>query len=172
MKARDLMAPFPGVVTAGDPLSRAAEIMRDWNVGMVPVVDDTLAMHLLGVITDRDIAVRCVAPRHGGRCSVGAHLTAGPLVTVEPDTDVREVMEQMKAHQVRRLPVVDGGRLVGVVALADLVRLEGPRHPLEVESVVEGLARPAVTTVPLSPARGGPRGGLPPAASASRDLRM
>jgi CBS domain-containing protein len=137
MKARDLMAPCPGVVTAGDPLSRAAEIMRDRDVGMVPVVDDTLAMHLLGVITDRDIAVRCVAPRHGGRCSVGAHLTAGPLATVEPDTDVREVMEQMKAHQVRRLPVVAGGRLVGVVALADLARLEGPLDPLEVEGVVE-----------------------------------
>lgn len=141
MKARDLMAPHPGVVTAGDPLSRAAEIMRDWDVGMVPVVDDTLAMHLLGVITDRDIAVRCVAPRHGGRCCVGAHLTAEPLATVEPDTDVREVMEQMKAHQVRRLPVVAGGRLVGVVALADLARLDGTLDPLEVESVMEGVSR-------------------------------
>lgn len=172
MKARDLMAPYPGVVTAGDPLSRAAEIMRDWDVGMVPVVDDPLAMHLLGVITDRDIAVRCVAPRHGGRCSVGAHLTAGPLATVEPDTDVREVMEQMKAHQVRRLPVVAGGRLVGVVALADLVRLEGPLDPLEVESVVERVSRESGLAGPPLCARAGPLGSSVCAASASLDLRM
>lgn len=148
MKAGDLMAPFPGVVTAGDPLSRAAEIMRDWNVGMVPVVDDTVAMHLLGVITDRDIVVRCVAPRHGGGCCVGAHLTRGPLATVEPDTDVREVMERMKERQVRRLPVVAGGRLVGVVALADLARLEGVLDPLEVESVVQRVSAPAHLLVP------------------------
>jgi CBS domain-containing protein len=156
MKARDLMAPYPGVVTAGDPLSRAAELMRDWDVGMVPVVDDPVAMHLVGVITDRDIAVRCVAPRHGGRCSVGAHLTAGPLATVEPDTDAREVMEQMKAHQVRRLPVVAGGRLVGVVALADLARLEGRLDPLEVESVVERVSEQVGLVGAGLHARGGP----------------
>jgi CBS domain-containing protein len=156
MKARDLMAPYPGVVTAGDPLSRAAEIMRDRGVGMVPVVDDTLAMHLVGVITDRDIAVRCVAPRHGGRCAVGAHLTAAPLATVEPDTDVREVMDRMKVHQVRRLPVVAGGRLVGVVALADLARLEGRLDPLEVESVVERVSGQAGLVGAALHARGGP----------------
>lgn len=159
MKARDLMAPFPGVVTAGDPLSRAAEVMRDRDVGMVPVVDDPVAMHLLGVITDRDIAVRCVAPRHGGRCSVGAHLTAGPLATVEPDADVREVMEQMKTHQVRRLPVVAGGRLVGVVALADLARLEGALDPLEVESVVERVSEQAGLVGAGLHAPGGPHDG-------------
>lgn len=148
MKARDLMTPYPGVVTAGDPLSRAAEIMRDRSVGMVPVVDDPLAMHLLGVITDRDIAVRCVAPRHGGRCSVGAHFTPEPLVTVDPETDVREVMERMKAHQVRRLPVVAHGRLVGVVALADVVRLDGPVDPLAVEAVLEGVSASTHLLVP------------------------
>jgi CBS domain-containing protein len=148
MKARDLMATYPGVVTACDPLSRAAEIMRDWNVGMVPVVDDTLAMHLVGVITDRDIAVRCVAPRHGGRCAVKAHLTGPPLATVEPDDDVREVMERMKEHQVRRLPVVADGRLVGVVSMADLARLEGLLDASEVESVLERVSAPAHLLAP------------------------
>ena len=71
---------------------------------------------------------------------MGAHLTGGPLVTVDPETDVREVMERMKEHRVRRLPVVSGGRLVGVVSLADVVRLEGPVDPLEVESVLEGVS--------------------------------
>lgn len=149
MKARDLMTPHPGVVTAGDPLSRAAEIMRDYDVGMVPVVSDTLAMRLVGVITDRDIAVRCVAPRHGGRCSVAAHLTGAPLATVEPDADAREIMELMKEHQLRRLPVVSDGRLVGVVSLADVARLEGPIDPLEVESVIERVSAPAHLLAPV-----------------------
>ncbi len=143
MKARDLMTPYPGVVTRHDPLSRAAEIMRDYNVGMVPVVDDPLAVRLLGVITDRDIAIRCVAPRHGGRCTVGAHLTEGPLATVDPDADVQEVMDVMREHQVCRLPVVEHGRLVGVIAVADLARLEGPVEPLEVEWVLERISAPA-----------------------------
>jgi CBS domain-containing protein len=100
------------------------------------------------VITDRDIAVRCVAPRHGGRCSVGAHLTHGPLATVEPDADVQEVMERMKEHQVHRVLVVSGGRLMGVIAVADLARMEGPLDPLEVESVLEHLSAPAHLLAP------------------------
>lgn len=147
MKARDLMTAYPAVVTPGDPLSRAAEIMRDHDVGMVPVVDDPLAMHLRGVITDRDIAVRCVAPRHGGRCCVSAHLTDAPLATVDADADVQEVMERMKEHQVHRVLVTSGGRLMGVIALADLAR-EGELHPLEVESVLEHLSAPANLLVP------------------------
>jgi CBS domain-containing protein len=135
------------VVTPGDPLSRAAEIMRDQDVGMVPVVDDPLAMRLRGVITDRDIAVRCVAPRHGGRCCVGAHLTDAPLATVAPDADVQEVMERMKEHRVHRVLVTSGGRLMGVIAVADLAR-EGPLDPLEVESVLEHLSAPAHLLAP------------------------
>jgi CBS domain-containing protein len=147
MKARDLMTAYPAVVTPGDPLSRAAEIMRDCDVGMVPVVDDQLAMRLRGVITDRDIAVRCVAPRHGGRCPVGAHLTDAPLATVDPDADVQEVMERMKEYRVHRVLVTRGGRLMGVIAVADLVR-EGPLDPLEVESVLEHLSTPAHLLAP------------------------
>jgi CBS domain-containing protein len=148
MKARDLMTPYPAVVTFCDPLSRAAEIMRDCDVGMVPVVDDPLAMHLRGVITDRDIAVRCVAPRHGGRCTVGAHLTGAPLATVEPDADVQEVMERMKEYQVHRVLVTQDGRLMGVIAVADLARMEGPLDPLQVESVLEYLSAPGRQLVP------------------------
>lgn len=143
MKARDLMTPHPGVVTPHDPLSRAADIMRDYNVGMVPVVNDLLSMRVVGVITDRDIAVRCVAPRHGGRCTVGAHLTGQPLAAVNPDADVHEVMERMKEHQVRRVLVTEDGRLLGVVSVADLARMEGPQEPLEVEAVLEHLSAPA-----------------------------
>jgi len=66
MKAREMMTSHPEVVTPKDPISRAAGIMRDRDIGMVPVVDDTSRMSLVGVITDRDIAVRHVADGHTG----------------------------------------------------------------------------------------------------------
>ncbi|HEY8470760.1 MAG TPA: CBS domain-containing protein, partial [Longimicrobiales bacterium] len=123
MKARDIMTSDLKVVTPNDPVSRAAEIMRDANVGIIPVVEDTSSMRLRGVITDRDIAVRHVAERHTQECRVGDHMTSDRIDTVRPDTDVDEVVRLMERDQIRRIPVVDEGqRLVGIIAQADLAR--------------------------------------------------
>src|SRR5674476_1468190 len=89
MRARDLMTSDPLVVTPTDHVSRAAEIMRATRVGCVPVVQSSESPVLLGLITDRDIAVRCVAKGHDSKCDVKAHMTAGPLQTVGPDADDR-----------------------------------------------------------------------------------
>ena len=145
MKARDLMTPNPEVVTGEDPVSRAAEIMRDRNVGIVPVVDDRAHMHLRGVITDRDIVVRCVAEKHPGPCGVADHMTIAHLDRVHPDADVSGIMQIMERDQVRRVMVVDEkGRLVGVVAQADLALKEGPLDPLRVEHVLERVSSPGM----------------------------
>jgi CBS domain-containing protein len=120
MKARELMTPNPEVVTREEQLSRAAEIMRDSDVGAVPVVDDHTSMRLVGLITDRDIAVRHVAGDNSVDCRVGDHMTSGQLYTVAPDDDVRDVLERMKSEQVRRVPVTEGDRLVGIIAQADI----------------------------------------------------
>ena len=143
MKACDLMTDRPCAVTLGDPLTRAAELMRDDDVGMVPVVEDMLSMRLKGVITDRDIVVRCVAPRHGAFCNVGAHITREPLVTVPPDADVDEVMVLMRTNQVRRVLVTEDGRLMGVIALADLVRVAGAVETLQLDAVLESVSAPS-----------------------------
>jgi CBS domain-containing protein len=145
MKARDLMTAQPFVVTPDEPVSHAAEIMRDRDVGLVPVVDDRRRMSLRGVITDRDIAIRCVAEKHGHDCRVMDHMTVEPLDTVWPDADVHEVMEVMKDDRVRRVLVTEGDRLVGVIAQADLARLEGPIEPVEVEKVLERISEPRPT---------------------------
>src|SRR6476660_2839287 len=92
MRARDIMTSNPLVVTATDPVSNAAEIMRDAEIGIVPVVDDREARHLIGVITDRDIAVRCVAQRHVPACEVRLHMSGDHLRTVAPDDDVSRVI--------------------------------------------------------------------------------
>jgi CBS domain-containing protein len=120
MKARDIMSSDPECVTRQDSLTRAAEIMKSADIGAVPVVDDSSSMRLVGVITDRDIAVRHVAGDNADDCTVGDHMTEGRLFTCSPDDEVEEVLRTMKTEQVRRVPVVEGDRLVGIIAQADV----------------------------------------------------
>ena len=147
MKARELMTPDPRVLTGDTPVSDAARLMRDLNVGMIPVVDDLAHMHPRGVITDRDIVVRHVAERHAHDCRVDEHMSTGHLDTVAPDADVSELMALMEGQQVRRILVVEGGRLVGIVAQADLALKEGRIEPLRVEKVLERVSAPAMLAV-------------------------
>lgn len=143
MKAREIMTRDPEVVSPNDPVSRAAQIMRDADVGIIPVVDDDGSRRLRGVITDRDITVRHVADRHTEDCRVSDHMSGG-LTRVGPDDDVREVLSTMQREQVRRLPVVeDGERLVGIIAQADIAVDIGPDRPQDVQETVEEVSRPA-----------------------------
>ena len=121
MKARDIMTSNPRCVTADESIGRAAEIMREADVGVVPVVEDSGSMRLAGLVTDRDIAVRVVAEGRDGKVNVRDVMSSG-LKTVGPDDDVNRVTELMKSEQVRRIPVVDGDRLVGIIAQADVAR--------------------------------------------------
>jgi CBS domain-containing protein len=141
MKARELMTPNPECVTRDDTVTRAAEIMRDVDVGIVPVVDDRSSMRLVGLITDRDITIRHVAGDNDRNCRVGDHMTSGRLFTVSPDDDAKQVLAQMKAQQVRRLPVTEGERLVGIIAQADVaVNLAKDR---ETGDLVEKISTPS-----------------------------
>jgi CBS domain-containing protein len=141
MLAREIMTSNPQCVTTDDTLEHAARIMRDSDVGLVPVIEGGDGMRLCGVITDRDIAVRHVAEEHGPGHKVREAMSER-LVTVNPDTDVEDVMRRMQKAQVRRVPVVeDGNRLVGIIAQADLV-LEAGRDD-EVERTIEKISEPA-----------------------------
>lgn len=143
MKARDIMTQNPEVVTSKDTVTQAARVMRDMDVGIVPVVEDRSKMDIKGVITDRDIAVRHVAEGHEQQCSVSDHMSSDHLDSVTPDSDVHDVMRLMKRDQVRRVPVVeDGNRVVGIIAQADLAVEEGPREPEEVEETIEKISEP------------------------------
>lgn len=120
MLAREIMTEKVECVTPQDDLAHAARIMRDRDVGIVPVVEADDGQRLLGVITDRDIAIRHVAEGHGGDCRVEEAMSRDDLVVARPDDDVDSVMRSMREHQVRRVPVVEDGRLVGIIAQADL----------------------------------------------------
>jgi CBS domain-containing protein len=99
-----------------DNIYEVAVKMREFDVGAIPIVDDG---HLVGMITDRDLVVRGIAEKHPGSTAV-TEVMSRDLVTLSPDDSVQKAADMMARHQIRRLPVVENGRLVGIVALGDL----------------------------------------------------
>lgn len=143
MHARDLMTTDPAVVQTEDTLAEAARLMRIRDVGLLPVVDTLASRRLVGVITDRDIVVRAVAFEHGSAAKVREHMSRDPLVIVTPAATAEDVVEQMRVHQVRRLPVVDqAGMVLGIIALADLANILGDGDHDLVERAIAGVSKP------------------------------
>jgi CBS domain-containing protein len=121
MNIRDVMTHNPRTVSPQDSIQNAARIMRDEDTGVVPVVDNGKPV---GVITDRDIVVRAVA--EGGQLNRPVRdIVTNELVAATPDMSVSEATELMSTHQVRRLPVVENNRLVGIVSIGDIAVKEG-----------------------------------------------
>jgi CBS domain-containing protein len=98
----------------------AAKVMAQEDVGPVPIVEDG---RLVGIVTDRDIVVRVVAEGRDPNATTVKEIASTNLVTVSPDDDLDQALNRLAENQVRRLPVVEGGRLVGIVAQADIARL-------------------------------------------------
>jgi CBS domain-containing protein len=119
MRARDIMHWNPTVVTPDEGVSHAAEHMRYEHDACIPVVKDEERRELVGVITARDLATRCLARCHGLTCTVRDHMTPLPLHTVQLDDDVGTMLQVMHDAEIRRLPVVSPeGILLGVVTEA------------------------------------------------------
>ena len=119
--AQDIMTNDPTCVTPETRVTDAARMMKDQNVGMLPVVDKEGSKRLAGVITDRDITIRHVAAGHDSAdCPVSEAMTKN-VTTCKASDDVEDVMKTMATEQLRRIPIVDErGNLVGVVAQADI----------------------------------------------------
>jgi CBS domain-containing protein len=115
MNIRDVMTTNPRTVSPADSIQNAARIMRDEDTGVVPVVDNGRPV---GVVTDRDIVVRAVAEGQLNRPV--EQIVSKEIVTARPDMSTQEAAQLMSEHQIRRLPVVENDRLVGIVSLGDL----------------------------------------------------
>lgn len=120
-RCKDVMTPEPVVCEPGESVAGAARIMKQQDVGSVPVVESQSSKRLVGIVTDRDLVVKVLAGgRNVDRATVQDAMTPNPASCREDD-DVEQAMATMKARQVRRMPVVDaGGRLVGIIAQADV----------------------------------------------------
>ncbi len=126
MKIRDIAIKDVHCATPGTTLDEVATMMKRHNVGVIPVCDDS---RLLGIITDRDIVVSCVAANMDPHaCRAREFMTSHPVI-ISPDADVQEAAHIMGREQVHRLPVVEGDRLVGIISLGDIaVALPGDEH--------------------------------------------
>jgi CBS domain-containing protein len=157
MKAHDIMTADPVCVTADDSARRVADLMAKNDCGCLPVVERLDSRRVVGVITDRDIAVRAVARGKGANTPVSDLMTRRPhCCTI--DATVDEVERTMADRQIRRVVIVDDAeRCVGIIAQADLARAAeqgGAVSDLEVARVVERISEPG----PRSPRRSVPAG--------------
>jgi CBS domain-containing protein len=119
MNVESVMTPNPACCTAGTPLRDVARMMLDHDCGQIPVVDES--QRPIGVVTDRDIAVRLVAQGRNTNDATAADAMSSPVRTVSTNTSLKDCVCVMEADQIRRVPVVDAdGRLAGIVAIADL----------------------------------------------------
>ena len=116
MDVSEIMTPDPETCAPDDTIRKVASMMADGDYGSLPVLEGD---RFVGVVTDRDIAVRAVAEGLGPDTPVSEVMTDEPI-TVEPDTDIEEVADIMAEEQIRRLYVVEDEKLVGVVSLGDL----------------------------------------------------
>jgi CBS domain-containing protein len=131
---RDAMTEDPRSVSASASVVEAARLMREQHIGSLPVTEDE---RLIGMITDRDITTRVVAENAVPKTTSVAEVYSRDLISVEPNNDLEEALQLMARHQVRRLPVVENGRLVGMVAQADIALKEKERTGELVEAISE-----------------------------------
>ena len=137
--ARDLMTDNPAVCTPQTSSQEAARMMQDNDCGSLPVVESRDSMKLIGMVTDRDLALRVLGRGLDSNTPVREAMTKN-VSSVKVDDDLKAVERVMTGQQVRRVPVVDGnGRVVGIVAQADLARALGTSP--EVSRVVEKISQ-------------------------------
>jgi CBS domain-containing protein len=118
--ARDIMTGGVECASESDTLVDAARKMRDLDVGALPICGEDNRLH--GMITDRDIVVKCIAEGGDAGSAKVSEFAEGKPVTIGADDSVEETLRTMSQHGVRRLPVIDGHQLVGVVSQADVAK--------------------------------------------------
>jgi len=118
MRVSEIMTRDPKTAQLDSTLEEIAALMKEEDVGAIPIVDDDHA--LVGIVTDRDIVVRCVAEGKEPSDTTVEDILSEDLTTIEPDADVQEAARLMAQRQIRRLPVVQDGDLVGMVSIGDI----------------------------------------------------
>ena len=135
MRVQDIMSTNLITVETKEPVSAAARLMHERNIGVIPVKKENGA--LAGMLTDRDIVLRCVAAgRDPGSVKIEEIMSTG-AITAAPGEDVTAALSRMKHEQVRRLPVVEGEKLVGMLSLADVARTQ--KFDMEAAEALSGI---------------------------------
>lgn len=138
MKVNQLMTKNVRHCSPGDTCADAATLMGELNVGAIPVVEGE---RVVGIVTDRDIVLRAVARGGAGPQTRIGDVMTRDVISCSPATSARECSDMMAQKQIRRIPVVENGRLVGIVALGDLATVD--IHVNEAGDALSGISEPA-----------------------------
>jgi CBS domain-containing protein len=138
MKVRDAMAKTVSSARKSDKVIDVARKMKQEDAGFIPVLEN--GGTLIGVITDRDIVIRCIAEGHDPRSETAEHLMSRQVTIIAPDDDIEQAAKMMERDEIRRLPVTENGRLVGVLSHGNLVQATKNKTA---EKVTEGVTRGA-----------------------------
>jgi CBS domain-containing protein len=120
-KCNDVMTKKPVCCLPGDMVTEVAQLMKRKNIGPIPVIENVQTQKLVGIVTDRDLALKIVAEgRDPGSTKVETVMTR-KVVTCLADDDIQKALDAMSEHQLRRIPVVDNdGRILGIISQADV----------------------------------------------------
>jgi CBS domain-containing protein len=132
---RDVMTTNPTTVERSTSVLEAAKVMAGEDVGPLPVTEGG---RLVGIITDRDVVVRVLAEERDAQATTVGDICSSDLVTVTPEDELDQALRKMASAQVRRLPVVEGDRIIGIVAQADVAR-QAPEQ--QTGEIVEEISR-------------------------------
>ncbi len=141
-KCSEVMTKDPTCCLATDAVSKAAQWMRKENVGSIPVIESEQTKRLIGIVTDRDLALQVVAHERDAKSTKVADVMTEKMVTCRLDDDVQKAVSAMAVHQLRRIPVVDSDqRIVGIIAQADVAtRVDQPQAT---GTMLKEISRPA-----------------------------
>lgn len=138
--AKEIMHTGVACIREHETLTTAAQHMHDLDVGALPVCGDDNRLH--GMITDRDIVIKCIAGGGDPNTTTAGELAQGTVYEIDGEASISDMLTVMEAHQVRRLPVVEGRRLIGIVSEADIAR-HLPDHA--VADFVKAICAPATS---------------------------
>ncbi len=133
MKCNEVMTKNPVCCLLNDNVVKAAQLMKRLNVGPIPIIDTEETKKLIGILTDRDLALEIVAEGRDPISTKVEEVMTPKVVTCQMDDDLQKAMDVMAEHQLRRIPVVDSGnRIIGIIAQADVAtRLDQPAKTAE-----------------------------------------
>ena len=138
MKVKDAMAKTVSSAKTSDRVIDVAKKMKQEDAGFIPVVENGGTM--IGVITDRDIVIRCIAEGHDPRNETAEHVMSRNVTIISPEDDIEQAARMMEREAIRRLPVAENGRLVGVLSHGNLVQATKNKTA---EKATEGVTRGA-----------------------------
>jgi CBS domain-containing protein len=140
-KCSEVMTKNPVCCLPTDTVSKAAQLMKDEDVGSIPVIEDVQTMKLIGIVTDRDLALQVVAPERDPGSTQVEDVMTYEVVTCRASDDVQKAVDAMSQHQLRRMPVIDSDhRIVGIISQADVAtRVEKSE---EVAEMVKEISQP------------------------------